>query len=419
MAVDVSDHLQGCKHRATGESPVSRGRTGLEYDFDQIIGLRGNHLAKHDMMQSAMGVSSQDGLPMWVADMDFRPPQAVNDALQRAVDLGVHSYFGDDAEFKAAMAGWMATRHGWQVETDWIATGHGVVNLVCQSLQAYSAPGDGIILFTPVYHAFARVIITNNRRVIECPLVESGGFYEMDFDLLEKAAAGGARMIVLCSPHNPAGRVWTQSELRQLAEVAEKHDLIILSDEIHHDLVYPGQRHLPFPVAVPGSEHRVVVQSAPTKTFNIAGALIGNITIADPALRRRFTSIQDAAGFTYNRLSVLMATAAYREGSGWLDALLAYLDGNRQILQQGLATVPGVTSMPMQATYLAWADFRGTGMDDAEITRRLKSEARIAAHPGPMFGTGGSGFVRMNFATRRANVVEAVQRIQQAFSDLQ
>lgn len=386
-------------------------------NFDEIIDRRGTHSAKWDKMEALYGVSPRDGISMWVADMDFRPPAVVQGALQRMLDHGIYGYHGVETDYLAAIGWWMRERHGWNVDPSWIFSTHGLVNGTGLCVQTWTRPGEGVVLFTPVYHAFARVIEAAGRKVVEVPLVEAGGRMTMAFpDTLPE----GTRMVILCSPHNPGGQVWTREELRGVADFARRHDLILVSDEIHHDLVLPGHRHIPMPLAAPEITGRLVMMTATTKTFNIAGAHIGNVIIADPALRAAFGQTMMATGTSPNSFGVEMATAAYSpEGADWVDALCAYLDGNRQVFEAGIRAIPGAKVTPLQATYLEWADFTGTGMDEAALRARIEGAARIAANHGSSFGTGGAGCMRFNIATPRARVAEAVERLQAAFADLQ
>ncbi len=389
-------------------------------NFDEMIDRRGTHSAKWDKMEALYGVSPADGISMWVADMDFRPPQAVQDALQAMLDHGVYGYFGGDGEYLAAIRWWMQNRHGWAVEPGHIFTTHGLVNATGVCVQAFSQPGDGVVLFTPVYHAFARVIRGAGRVVVECPLVEVEGRMTMDFAAYDPLVAGKATMAILCSPHNPGGQVWTAEELRGVADFCQRHDLILVSDEIHHDLVMPGHKHIVMPNAAPDIADRLVMLTAGTKTFNIAGAHTGNVIIADPVLHARFAKTMEALGLSPNSFGLAMITAAYSPaGAAWVDALMAYLDGNRRIFEEGVAAIPGLRVIPLQSTYLEWVDFAGTGMSADEVARRVEREARIAANHGATFGTGGESFLRFNIATPRARVIEAVERLQAAFSDLQ
>ncbi len=387
--------------------------------FDEIIDRRGTHCAKWDKMEALYGVPRDEGIAMWVADMDFRPPQVVQEAVQGMLDHGVYGYFGDDSKYLAAIQWWMSTRHGWDVNPEWIFTTHGLVNGTAMCVDAFTQPGDGIVLMTPVYHAFARVIDAAGRRVVECEMANNAGRYEMDFDAWDAQMDGSETMLILCSPHNPGGRVWTRDELQGIADFAKRHDLVLVSDEIHHDLVMPGSTHIPM-VHIDGITDRLVMMTATTKTFNIAGSHSGNVIIEDPDLRAKFAGRMAALGLSPNSFGLFMATAAYSpEGAAWVDDLVTYLDGNRQRFDAAVNAIPGLKSMPLEATYLAWVDFENTGMDRAEFTRRVEQDAKIAVNHGPTFGKGGDSFLRFNIATPRAQVEEACTRLAEAFRDLQ
>jgi cystathionine beta-lyase len=387
--------------------------------FDDIIDRRGSHCVKWDMMEQLYGVPTDTGLAMWVADMDFKPPQCVLDAVQGQVDHGVMGYFGDDSKYKAAISWWMETRHGWKVEPEWVFTTHGLVNGTAMCVDAFTKPGDGVVLFTPVYHAFAKVINAAGRKVVECELANTDGRYSMDFDAYDAQMTGNEKMVILCSPHNPGGTVWTKSELQAVAEFAKRHDLILVSDEIHHDLVMPGHTHTPMSL-IDGITERLVMMTATTKTFNIAGSHSGNVIIEDPDLRAKFGARMMAMGLSANSFGLFMATAAYSpDGATWVDELVAYLDGNRKLFDAGINAIPGLASMNLEATYLSWVDFDGTGMSREDFTRRVEQDAQIAVNHGPTFGTGGDSFLRFNIAPPRARVQEAVDRLAKAFGDLQ
>ncbi|MFD2738159.1 MalY/PatB family protein [Sulfitobacter aestuarii] len=387
--------------------------------FDEMIERRNSHSSKWDMMEKVYGVSPDTGIPMWVADMDFRPPMVVQQALQEKLDHGIYGYFGDDSAYTAAICWWMRHRHGWQVQPDWISSTHGLVNAVGLCVDTYTAPGDGVVLFTPVYHAFARVIRAAGREVVECPLVSDNGRYEMDFDTYDAQMSGAEKMLILCSPHNPGGRVWRREELQGVADFARRHDLLLVSDEIHHDLVMPGQSHIPMALLDDIAE-RLVMLTSTSKTFNLAGAHTGNVIIEDPDLRARFAARQAALGLSPNAFGMITATAAYSpEGAAWVDDLTTYLDGNRQLFDAAVNAIPGVSSMKLESTYLAWVDFADTGMTTEEFTRRVEQDAQIAVNHGPSFGKGGESFLRFNLATPRARVKDACARLTEAFGDLQ
>ena len=387
--------------------------------FDDIIDRRGSHCVKWDMMEQLYGVPADTGLAMWVADMDFKPPQCVLDAVQGQVDHGVMGYFGDDSKYKAAISWWMETRHNWKVEPEWVFTTHGLVNGTAMCVDAFTNPGDGVVLFTPVYHAFAKVINAAGRKVVECPLVNKDGRYSMDFDAYEAQMTGNEKMVILCSPHNPGGTVWTKTELQAVAHFAKRHELILVSDEIHHDLVMPGNTHTPMSL-IEGITERLVMMTATTKTFNSAGSHSGNVIIEDPDLRARFGARMMAMGLSPNSFGLFMATAAYSpEGAAWVDDLVQYLDGNRKLFDEGINAIPGLASMNLESTYLSWVDFNGTGMSREDFTKRVEQDAQIAVNHGPTFGTGGDTFLRFNIATPRTRVQEAVERLTKAFGDLQ
>ncbi len=387
--------------------------------FDQLIDRRGTHCVKWDMMEQLYGVPKEDGIAMWVADMEFRPPQCVQDAVQAMVDHGVYGYFGDDSKYREAIRWWMETRYNWQIDPAHIFTTHGLVNGTAMCLDAFTKEGDGIVLFTPVYHAFAKVIRAANRQVVECELARDGDRYVMDFDAYDAQMTGRETMLILCSPHNPGGRVWTREELEGVAAFAKRHDLIIVSDEIHHDLVFASHSHTPM-AHIDGIADRLVMMTAVTKTFNIAGSHVGNVIIADPDLRQRFAARMAALGMSPNSFGLFMATAAYSEaGADWVEELLTYLDANRRLFDDAVNAIPGLQSMPLESTYLAWVDFAGTGMERAEFTRRVEQDAKIAVNHGPTFGKGGDSFLRFNIAAPREMVRDATERLTKAFLDLQ
>lgn len=388
-------------------------------NFDEIIDRRDTHCAKWDKMEPIYGVPRDTGIAMWVADMDFRPPAVVQTALQNMLDHGVYGYFGDDSKYLGAIQWWMENRHGWKVEQDWIFTTHGLVNGTAMCVDAFTKPGEGVVLFTPVYHAFARVITAAGRKVVECEMVNNQGRYELDFDSYDAQMTGNETLLVFCSPHNPSGRVWTKDELAQVAAFAKRHDLVLVSDEIHHDLVMPGHTHTPMAL-IEGVADRLVMMTATTKTFNIAGCHSGNVIIPDPKLRAIFAERMAAMGLSPNSFGLFMATAAYSpEGAAWVDELVLYLDGNRRLFDDAINAIPGLKSMALESTYLAWVDFADTGMAQSEFTKRIEQTAAIAANHGPTFGKGGESFMRFNIATPRARVEEACNRLRDAFKDLQ
>ena len=389
-------------------------------DFDEVIDRRGTHSSKWDTMEELYGVSPDRGLSMWVADMDFRAPKIIQEKLHGINSHGIYGYYGDYKEYNNSIKWWMKNRHNWEIDTSWIFTTHGLVNGTGLCIDAFTKPGDGIILFTPVYYQFSNLVEAARRKVVECPLKLIDNHYHFDFVAYERNLSGDEKMVILCSPHNPGGRVWTKNELQEVAKFAKKHDLVLVSDEIHHDLVYPKKSHTVMPIADPSVCDRLVMMTATTKTFNIAGAHSGNVIISNPNLRQKFSQRIKALGISPNSFGLFMATAAYSpEGAQWLDELLHYIDGNRVIFDREINKIPGLSSMPLEGTYLAWVDFSGTGMEEEEFIYRVQEKAKIAVNHGSTFGTGGEKFLRFNLATPRTLVVEATKRLKDAFSDLQ
>lgn len=389
-------------------------------DFDEVIDRRGTHSSKWDTMEELYGVSPDSGLSMWVADMDFRAPKIIQEKLHGINSHGIYGYYGDYKEYNNSIKWWMKNRHNWEIDTSWIFTTHGLVNGTGLCIDAFTKPGDGIILFTPVYYQFSNLVEAARRKVVECPLKLIDNHYHFDFVAYERNLSGDEKMVILCSPHNPGGRVWTKNELQEVAKFAKKHNLVLVSDEIHHDLVYPNKNHTVMPIADPSVCDRLVMMTATTKTFNIAGAHSGNVIISNPNLRQKFSQRIKALGISPNSFGLFMATAAYSpEGAEWLDELLHYIDGNRVIFDKEVNKIPGLSSMPLEGTYLAWVDFSGTGMEEEEFIYRVQEKAKIAVNHGSTFGTGGEKFLRFNLATPRTLVVEATKRLKDAFSDLQ
>lgn len=388
--------------------------------FDDPIDRRGTHSSKWDKMEQLFGVSAEDGLAMWTADSDYATAPCVIDAVRQAADLGVFGYSWEHLAYRDAIQWWMKNRHGWDIDTNWILTSQGLGNAIALCLDVWTAPGDGVVIFPPVYHEFAHKINKSGRKVLECPLVRDGDTYALDLDDAQNRLTGSEKMLFWCSPQNPSGRIWTADELRAVAEFARRNDLMLVSDEIHHDLIYKGHTFVPMDVAAPEIRDRLVMLTAPSKTFNIAGQRTGNIIIPDDGLRAAMANRLNTLDYAPGSLGVQMITAAYSpEGAEWVDAQMKYLDGNRQLFDATIADIPGLWSMPLQATYLAWVDFSGTGMSYDDITARVRNDARIAASPGPGFGTGGEMHMRFNLATQRARVQEACERLRTAFADLQ
>jgi cysteine-S-conjugate beta-lyase len=389
-------------------------------DFDRVIERRGTQATKWDLMAKLSGIKAADGIPMWVADMDFAAPPGVTQALAAVVERGVHGYYADTGSWAEALAGWLARRHGLSIDPAWVSPTPGVVSGLGLILQAVSVPGDEVVVFPPAYHAFRKIILANERRILDCQLVERQGRYVMDLDALRAMLTPRTKVVFFCSPHNPGGTVWSAEEIRALAAFCTEHDLILVSDEIHCDLVFDGARHIPTMTAAPEVAGRLITCVAATKTFNLAGAHVGACVTSNPELKRKLDARIATSGLgSYAAFGMIATEAAWRTGDAWLDELLPYLAGNRDLLDSRIeAAAPGARSMRLDATYLAWVNFSGTGLQPQDVAKRVSERARIFVSPGPQFGPGGETWLRFNFATPRPILREALDRLDDAFRDL-
>jgi cysteine-S-conjugate beta-lyase len=389
------------------------------FDFDRVIERRGTHASKWDNMAKLSGIAAADAIPMWVADMDFAAPPGVSEALLAETRRGVHGYYADTGSWAAALVAWLRRRHDFSVDPAWISPTPGIVAGLGLIVQALSAPGDEVVVFPPAYHAFRRIILANERRILDAPLIERDGRYVMALEALRARLTPRSKVVFFCSPHNPGGTVWRVDEIRALADFCAEHDLILVSDEIHADLVFAGAKHTPTMLAAPHIAERLITCVAATKTFNLAGAHVGACITSNAELKRRLDARVMASGLgSYNSFGMLATEAAWRTGDQWLEALLPYLTLSRDAFDRRIeAAVPGARSMRLDATYLAWVDFAGTGLSPEDVAGRVKGRARIFASPGPQFGPGGETWLRFNFATPRPLLEEALARLEAAFSD--
>jgi cystathionine beta-lyase len=390
------------------------------FDFDRVIERRGTHSSKWDNMVRLSGITSADAIPMWVADMDFAAPPGVTAALAAEVERATHGYYADTGSWAVALADWMARRHGVQIDPAWVSPTPGIVSGLGLILQAVSVPGDEVVVFPPAYHAFRRIIVANERRILDAQLVEVQGRYVMDLDALRGKLTPRTKVVFLCSPHNPGGTVWSADQLRALAALCAERDLILVSDEIHCDLVFEGAKHAPTMTAAPDIMDNLITCVAATKTFNLAGAHVGACVTSNSELKRKLDARIQASGLgSYNRFGMIVTEAAWRTGAAWLDALLVYLVRSRDLFDARIeAVAPGVRSMRLDATYLAWVDFSETGLKPDDVAARVAQRARIFASPGSQFGPGGETWLRFNFAMPRAILKEALDRLDDAFADL-
>ncbi|MEM6823919.1 MAG: PatB family C-S lyase [Pseudomonadota bacterium] len=395
----------------------------MEFDFDTPIGLRNTHCQKWDNLSVLADTGApgtpEDTIPMWVADMDFAAPPPVLTALRAEAARGYCGYFGIPEPVAEAVAGWMTRTHGWALDPDHVRFTVGVIGGLKIALEAVTQPGDGVIVFPPVYHAFYRVLDALDREVVESPLILQDGRHQMDLDALEASLTGRERAVIFCSPHNPGGRIWQPHEIQALAAFCARHDLTLIADEIHMDLTFPGETFHPTASTAPDCLERLIVLSAASKGFNLAGGETGFAVIPDKAMRERYDLATPRAGAGLNRFGMVMTKAAFSDGDTWSAAVRAYLADNFALWRERVGALPGVHVVEMSSTYLTWIDFRGTGMTHGEIRKRIADGARIASSPGTQFGTGGECHNRFNIAMPRPLLIEAITRMEAAFADLQ
>jgi cystathionine beta-lyase len=391
-------------------------RVKYEY-FDTVIARQRSGSTKWDDAASLFG--SEDVIPLWVADMDFAAPPEVSAALAERVRHGIFGYPSPRSYAWDAVTGWLAKRHNWQTSPDWMLSTPGVVAAITVAVQTFTAPGGKVIIQPPGYPPFFSCVKNHNRVVLENPLLCEEGEYRIDFaDLAAKAPE--AKMLILCSPHNPVGRVWSQAELTKLVEICRANNVILLSDEIHGDLVYAAHRHIPLASLASGPEDRIITLTAPSKTFNTAGLYTSIAIIQDSKLRSQFAkTVQNLSIHKSNIFGITALEAAYRHGGPWLDELLVYLDGNAEYLTKYIAAnIPKIKVTKPQGTYLAWLDCRDLALSQPELTKFFAEKAKVGLNDGATFGHQGTGFMRLNFGCPRSLLAEALARIAHAVNQL-
>ncbi|BBB89611.1 MAG TPA: PatB family C-S lyase [Methylomusa anaerophila] len=383
--------------------------------FDDVVDRKGSGSAKWDDAARLFG--SEDVLPMWVADMDFPSPPAVLEALAARVQHGIFGYPSPHSYAYDAVADWLDKRLDWKADPGWMVSTPGVVTAITLAVQTFTKPGDKIIIQPPVYPPFFSCVLNNNRTLIENPLIHQAGEYRMDFDDLANKARD-AKMLILCSPHNPVGRVWSRPELTTLAKICADNGVLIVSDEIHGDLVYAGYRHIPVASLESAIPNQAVTFIAPSKTFNTAGLYTSVAIIPDNNLRREFAKTAQLLGIGKNNVFGITALeAAYRYGAPWLDRLLPYLADNAQYLTRYIAdNIPAIKVDKPQGTFLAWLDCRDLGLAPAALAKFFVQKAKVGLNDGLTFGKQGSGFMRLNFGCPRPVLTEGLHRIRQAVS---
>ncbi len=387
----------------------------MDYGFDRVINRYNTDSAKFDTAQ-AQGFP-QDVLPMWVADMDFQAPECVLQAVKKAADFGIFGYsFAGDAYF-SALKGWFSDNFDWQIQRQWVVNTPGVVFALSAAVRALTQKGDSVLIQPPVYYPFYRVIDLNERVRVENTLVYENGRYSMDFEDMErKIRNNNVKLFILCSPHNPVGRVWTQEELSRVGQICMKYGVKVVSDEIHCDFAFPGHPHTPFVKACPQMEENTIICTAPSKTFNLAGLQVSNIFIPGEELRQQYKAQMDRLCYHEpNCLGMIACTAAYQAGGDWLRACKAYMQENlaymRRFLQEN---IPQIKLVEPEGTYLAWLDCSALGLSKEELDHLFIHKAKLWLDSGSIFGAVGEQFQRVVLACPRDTVVRAMEQMKQA-----
>ena len=364
----------------------------------------------HPMLKES-GITDPSLIPYAIAEMRFDIAPEIKKGMHECVDTCHFGYSGAGESYNEAVKGWMKRRHNWEIESEWISQSYGIVSALGNSVLAFTEPGDGVIIQSPVYPPFSGVVGSNGRKTLVNKLVRVGDTYEIDFVDFE-AKAKEAKLFLLCSPHNPAGRVWKREELERMAKICLENDIIIVSDEIHNDLIMPGYEHIITAKILPEIEDRCVVCTAPSKTFNIAGLSTSNIIIKNPELREKYSKY---APHFLNAAGIAACEAAYNGAEEWLDEALEYIDGNRKFTESFIhEKLPMIKTTKLEGTYLIWLDMSALGLSKDDLHKKLREEAQFFVNDGESFGPGGEGFVRFNIACPRRYVEAALTRLEKA-----
>lgn len=390
----------------------------MKYDFDTVVDRRNTNSLKYDFHRERG--KAEDLMPLWVADMDFQTPKEVIDALRQKASHGIFGYSEPKEEYFSALVGWFSSRHGWTPERDKFVLTCGVVFAICMAIRALTQEGDSVLVCQPVYYPFEESIVVNRRKLVVSELIETNGVYEIDFEDFErKIVEKEVKLFLLCSPHNPVGRVWTREELLKIGEICAKHGVFVVADEIHADFTYAGYKHIPFASLSEAFAQNSITCLAPTKTFNLAGLHNSNIYIPNSAVRRLFRQELDRAGYSQsNIMGIVACQAAYTYGGEWLDELKVYLQGNLDFVRSYLReALPEIRLIEPQGTYLLWLDCRALGLSTQELSAFMQQKAKLWLDDGYVFGKGGKGFERINIACPRSLLKEALERIARAIKE--
>ncbi|MBA7483108.1 Cystathionine beta-lyase PatB [subsurface metagenome] len=393
----------------------------MKYNFDEIIDRTNYHSVKWDELKTNFGDFPKGVLPMWIADMEFRSPQPVIEAIKKAAEHGIYGYTSRPDSYYKAIIDWMDRRHNWKIKKDWITYSPGVVPALSLIIRAFCQPGDKVIVQPPVYYPFFRVIENNGCHRVNNPLKLSNKKYFMDYDDLErKIDDPRVKLLILCNPHNPVGRVWQKEELIILGEICLEHNIIVVSDEIHADILFKGYRHIPFASISPAFAHNSITCTAPSKTFNLAGLKTSSIIIPNKKYYKIYENLLDSLSLGGNNTFGLVALeAAYRDGEEWLEQLLSYLNENLKFLMKYFKErIPKIKVIRPEGTYLIWLDCRQLGLSAKDLSNFMIKKAKVALDDGDWFGTEGKGFMRINIACPRSFLEEGLKRIERAVNSL-
>lgn len=391
----------------------------MSYDFDEIIERKNTDSIKHDFAKQR---GKPDGiLPLWVADMDFRTPTVVIDALVNKSQHGIFGYSESGRDYVEVLQNWFYSNFNWKIHADWLVKTPGVVYAICTAIRALTNKGDAVLIQQPVYYPFSESILINERKLVVNQLVNYGGKYSVDFeDFEDKIIQNGVKLFVLCSPHNPVGRVWIKEELIRLGDICLRHDVTVISDEIHADFVYAGHKHLVFANLKSEFSNITITCTAPTKTFNLAGLQISNIFIENKSIRHKFKEEIKKSGYSQlNIMGITACKAAYSSGREWLTEIKTYLAENLDFVRSFLIErLPMVKLIEPEGTYLVWLDFKELGLNETQLEDLIVNKARLWLDAGEMFGLGGEGFQRINIACPRTILEKALTQLELAVSIL-
>ena len=383
--------------------------------FDEKLDRRGTNCMKWDVADKAF--EAEDVIPMWVADMDFATPRAITEAIIRRATHGAFGYNVVPQSYYDSIINWIGRRHDWHIEKDWIVYTPGVIPALYWAVGAFTKPGEKVLVQSPVYYVFYNAIAARKRDVVCNELMRTEHGYRIDFeDLEQKLADPSVTLMIFCSPHNPVGRVWTRQELEQVSDLCRKHHVLLVSDEIHSDLVWKGHKHIPIASVSQNSAQNTITCTAPSKTFNLAGLSTANAIIPNKDIRDRFCEERRTSAIhAPDTFGMVALQAAYDHGEVWLEDLLEYLAENYACLETYLAEhIPEIKPLRPEGTYLIWLDFSALNMNKEELKSFLNREARVAMDQGPWFGAGGDGFARMNIACHRSTLLQALARLENA-----